>query len=214
MFTFITLAALSMLGACCLTTYGGGNAYCESGGPQSPTRYRRPDIDLPLAWFSVAICEKEPPLNMTPQYSRLLAFNGVVLSFVLYLYNNATHTWPRQDNDDNGGPHHLARPTIRDSLELAKVRGPSNGNDPEQNRGEISACRPPPLYEPSPTLLSSYVLPSIPLRKRDMNKLGLTVITDIPMDSSNESPRKRWRGRGRDVWKKKPLGASVKLEYK
>ena len=51
-----------------------------------------------------------------------------------------------------------------------------------------------------------------------MNRLGLTVITDIPMDSPFEfrpldtMPRKRWGGRGRDAWEKKPLGPFELLE--
>lgn len=204
------LAALSMLGACCLTTYGRGNASCKSDGPRNPTCYRRPDIDLSLTWFSVAICEKEPLLNVALLYSSLSALTGMLSSFVLHLYDDAPHAWLRPDNDG----HHLSQPTVRDSLELVKVQISSDGNDSEQSQREVPPCCPPPPYEQSPTLLSSYVLPSIPLRKRDMNKLGLTVITDIPMDSSFESPRKRWRGRGRDFWEKKPLGTSAKPEDK
>jgi hypothetical protein len=61
---FIMLAALSMLGACCLTIFGGVNEYCESDASQNIKRcYRRPDVDLPLAWFSTAIGECEPLLN-------------------------------------------------------------------------------------------------------------------------------------------------------
>lgn len=208
---FIALAALSMLGACCLTTYGVGSTHCESGGSQNTPCYRRPDIDLPLTWFSVAICEKGSLLNPVLSFSRNLALAGVVSSSVLHLYDNAAHAWLRPESD---GPRHLTQPTIRDSLELVKVQKYSNGNDPEQNRWVVPTRCPPPLYRPSPALLSSYILPSIPLRKRDMNKLGLTVITNIPMDSSSETPRKRWRGRGRDVWEKKLLGDSAKPEHK
>jgi hypothetical protein len=95
----------------------------------------------------------------------------------------------------------------------------SNGNDPDELQGKVPAYCPPPPYEPSAALPPSCVLPSVPLRKRDMNKLGLTVITDIPMDAPFEcrpleiGPGKRWRGRGRDVWERKPLGASVRPEH-
>lgn len=210
--TLITIAALSMLGACYLTIYGGRGSCCEFDGSQNQTCYRRPDIDLPLAWFSVATCEKEPLLNTQLVHSCLLALTSVVLSFVLHLHETAMHAWLQLENDDNHGPPRFSHPTLRDSLELAKMRKSSDGNYP--NPEEFPVCCPPPPYESSPTILSSYVLPSIPLRRRDMNKLGLTVITDIPAGLPFESPRKRWRGRGRDVWERKPLGASMKLERK
>lgn len=93
----------------------------------------------------------------------------------------------------------------------------SNGKDITEYEEEAPAYGPPPPYESSAIPPSSYVLPSIPLRKREMNKLGLTVITDISMHPPFEfcppetEPRKRWRGRGRDIWERKPLGTSVKL---
>ena len=202
--TFITLAASSVLGACCLTTYNGGSACCGSGGPQNPNCCRS-DIALPLTWFSSVICEKEPLLHIALLYSHPPALTGVVSSFVL--------AWFRPYSDESGGPHHPANNALGDSLGPVKQK-PSNENDLERNQGEVEGFYPPPPYEFSPTPRSSYVLPSIPLRKRDMNKLGLTVITDIPMGSPFVSPRKRWRGRGRDVWEKKQLGAFVKSEEK
>ena len=211
---FITLAALSMLGACCLTTLGGGDMHCESGGSRNPMCYRRPNIDLPLTWLSVAICEKGPLLNVALSYSHPLALVGIVSSLFVHPYDDAAHAWFRPDNDANGGPHHLPQPTVWNSLEQVKIQKHSNGNDPKQNRGEVPTRPSPPSYRSSPTLLSSLVLPSIPLRQRDMNKLGLTVITDIPIDSSSGPPRKRWRGRGRDVWERKPLAAFANPQHK
>lgn len=209
--TSTTLATLSVLGACYLTAYGGESACCESGGSQNPKYSRRPDVYLPLTWFSTAICEKEPLLRAISIDSRLSALTGVVASFILHLYDSAASARPWTNY---GGTHHLAQAIIRDSLELVKMRRPSNGNDHEENQAVALANFPPPPYEPHPTLLSSYVLPSIPLRKRDMNKLDLTVITDISMVSPfgfrplETIPKKRWRGRGRDVWERKSLGAS------
>lgn len=139
----------------------------------------------------------------------LLAFTGIVVSFVLHLYDDAAHTWPRKDGD-------RPQPIRRDSLELVKVKRSSNRNDATEYQEEAPAHGPPPPYESSATPLSSYVLPSVPPRKREMNKLGLTVITNIPMHLPFEfrplevEPKKWSRGRGRDVWEKKPLGASVK----
>jgi len=47
------LAALSTLGAFCLTTIGGGNEYCVPNDSQNPKEcYRRPYVDLPLSWLS------------------------------------------------------------------------------------------------------------------------------------------------------------------
>jgi len=142
-----------------------------------------------------------------------LALTGVVASFVLHLYDVEAQPRPRPDNDGQ----QTAR---QDSLELVKTQGSSNENDCGEPQEEALVYCPPPPYEPSATLLSSYILPSIPLRKREMNKLGLTVIANIPMDSPFEfrslgtEPRKRWRGRGRDVWEKKTLGASIEAERK
>jgi len=135
------------------------------------------------------------------------ALTGVVASLVLHLCDGAAHTWPREDND---GP----RPTRRDSLELVRVKGSCNGTDADEFREDSPAHCPSPPCEPSTTPLSSDILPSIPLRKRDMNKLSLTVTTNIPACSRFEfrpleiEPRKRWRDRGRDVWERKPLRAS------
>lgn len=53
-----------------------------------------------------------------------------------------------------------------------------------------------------------------------MNKLGLTVITDVQMYLTFEfrpleiEPSKRRRSRGRDVLERKPLGVSVKPQRK
>ncbi|KAF9792964.1 hypothetical protein BJ322DRAFT_90853 [Thelephora terrestris] len=188
---FVALTTLSVLGMSCLTTYGRGDPCCESGGSQNSKYCCRPDIYLSLAWFSTVI-----------------SLAGLVASSILHLCDNAAYTRPRTEYD---GTHPLARVTKRESLELAKMRRTSNGQVTEE---EVPTDLPPPPYEPSPTLLSSYVLPSIPLRKRDMNKLGLSVITDLSMGPSLESspletiPRKRWRGRGRDAWERKPLGGS------
>ena len=62
---FVTLAALNMLGACCLTTYGEGNECCEFDNFQNPKCYRRPDVDLPLAWLSTAVGERDTLLSIT-----------------------------------------------------------------------------------------------------------------------------------------------------
>ena len=65
------LAALSMLGACCLTTLGEGDKYCGSNASWNPEKcYRRPDVDLLLTWFSTVIGEWEPFLDITLRYSR------------------------------------------------------------------------------------------------------------------------------------------------
>ena len=138
------------------------------------------------------------------------ALIGVVVSFVLHLYDDAVHTWSRKD---------MPRRARRDSLELVKMGRSSNGDDTTECEEALAYCSPPP-YEFSTTSLSSCNPPSIPSRKREMNKLGLTVITDIPMDLSFEfrpleiESRDRLRGRGRDVWEKKRLGASVKHKRK
>jgi len=104
----------------------------------------------------------------------LLALTGIVASFALHLYDGAAHTWPRKDGD-------RLRPIRRDPLELVNMERSFNGNDTTEFQDEAPTYSPPPPYESSVTPLSSHVLPSVPLRKREMNKLGLTVITDIPM---------------------------------
>ncbi|KAF9650922.1 hypothetical protein BDM02DRAFT_3185068 [Thelephora ganbajun] len=178
---FIILAALSMLGACFLTAYGGRNEHCGSDGSQNPKCYRRPDVDLPLTWFSTTV-----------------ALTGVVVSFILHLYDGAVHAWPQEGGD---GP----RPIRRNSLELVKMQKSSSGNGSDEHQEEAPACCSYPPYESSAIPLSSYVLPSIPLRKREMNKLGLTVITNVPMYAPFEfrlleiETEEQWGGRGRDV---------------
>ena len=104
----------------------------------------------------------------------LLALTGIVASFALHLYDDAAHTWPREDGD-------RPEPIRRDTLELTNVGRSFNGNDTTKFQDEAPTYGPPPPYESSVTPLSSHVLPSVPLRKREMNKLGLTVITNIPI---------------------------------
>ena len=201
---FATLATLSMLGTYCLTTYGGRDAQCKL----DLECHRRPDIDLPLTWLSTATCEKEPFLKIMFVRSYISALTGVLVSYILHLYRNITRTWPCTENTR---PRRLTT-TVR--THPAKAPKSSNGNDHKGNWEEVLPRRPLPPRESSPTLLSSYVLRSVPLQKREMNKLGLTVITGIPMDSPFEfyqleiPPKKRWRGRGRDAWERKPLETS------
>jgi len=65
------LAALSVLGTCYLTTFGAGNKYCVFDASQNSKEcYRRPDVDLPLTWFSTIVSEWEPLLNVVSVYSR------------------------------------------------------------------------------------------------------------------------------------------------
>jgi len=113
---------------------------------------------------------------MLYQYTDVLsALTGVVASFVLHLYDDAAYAWSRKGND---GP----RRARRDSLELVKIRRSPTGDDTTEFQQEAPDYYPPPPYESSTTSLSSCILPSIPPRRREMNKFGLTVITDIPMD--------------------------------
>lgn len=104
----------------------------------------------------------------------LLALAGIAASFALHLYDDAVHTWPRKDGNRPG-------PIRRDSLELVNMERSSNKNDTTESQEEAPAYGPPPPYKSSVTPLSSYVLPPVPPRRREMNKFGLTVITDIPV---------------------------------
>jgi len=132
---------------------------------------------------------------MPPWYAHVLSvLTTVVVSFVNRMYDDAGHTWPQSGGD---GP----RVTRRDSLDLVRIQRPSNGSDADECQEEVLAHPPPPPYRSSTVPYSSYVLPSIPLRKRDMNRLGLTVITNIPPWSSKPpplevEPRNQRMGRG------------------
>jgi len=117
----------------------------------------------------------------------LLALTGIIASFALHLYDDAAHTWPRKDGGRPG-------PIRRDSLELVNMERSSNGNNITEFQDEAPTYGPPPTYESSVTPLSSHVIPSVPMR-REMNKLGLTVITDIPMLPSELRPLEAEPGR-------------------
>jgi len=59
------LAVLSVLGACYLTTLGGGNEYCAFHDSRNSTMcYRHPYVDLSLTWFSTSVSEWKPFLNV------------------------------------------------------------------------------------------------------------------------------------------------------
>lgn len=112
---------------------------------------------------------------MSSWYAHVLSvLTTIVVSSVLRRYEDAAHTRPRQDHD---GPLSARR----DSLHLIRIQRSSNINDTNECQEEGPAYCPPPLYQSTTTPHSAYVLPSIPLRKRDMNKHGLTVFTDIPV---------------------------------
>ena len=123
---------------------------------------------------------------MSPWCAHVLSvLTTVVVSFINRMYDGAGHTWPRRGGD---GP--LA--TRRDSLDLVRMQRSSSGsgNDADERQEVVLAYRPPPPCRSSTTPYTSYVLPSIPPRKRDMNKLGLTVFTNIiPVQISSTRSR-------------------------
>lgn len=116
-------------------------------------------------------------------YSRPLALAGIAAYFILDLHDNSSRNRLRGYND---ALPQSTRPIGRDPLEQMKMQRPSIRDDREEHQGEAQAYCPPPPYEPSATPLSSCALPSIPPRRRDMNKLGLIVVTDVSMDSPFE----------------------------
>lgn len=108
---------------------------------------------------------------MSSRYTHVLSvLTTVVVSLVNRLYDDAAHTWPRRDDN-------RPRATRRDSLDLVRIQRSSDGNGAGECQEGASAYFPPPSYKSSAIPHSSHVLPSIPMRKREMNKLGLTVVT-------------------------------------